>query len=274
MKGNKIDELFQKGLSSNKISAPSTAWDQIETQLPTKSKKGIYFWVSIAASILLVFAFGWIMINKSDSEVSTKNALSQKTEVKEEANKNGQEAPGEAKPAILTPEELKPQELVAEATATPEVKEDESKVTQIQEETDEVVPAITLSVANEESIVAREFMELKMIEVPKRLAPKFYISERMAQMSLMIDPSIDLDSFIKSNQVVADLPQKKKRFSLLSGLVTVAKGVNSGKIGLSEMRKSKNDFFNNDLKYGSAEGEDDEDLDDDLDNEDDNLDKK
>ena len=58
-------------------------------------------------------------------------------------------------------------------------------------------------------------------------------------------------------------PQKKKKFSLLSGIVTVAKGVNSGKLALSEMRKSKNDFFNNDLKYGSKEGE--EDLDDDLD---------
>ncbi len=274
MKGNNIDELFQKGLSSNKISAPSTAWDKIETQLPTKSKKGIYFWVSIAASILLIFAFGWIMINKSDSEVSTRNTLSQNTEVKEEAPKTNLETPEEAKPEIFTPQELKSQELVAEVAVTPEVKEDESIVTQIEEKVEEVVPTITQPVIDDKSIEIREFMELEMIEIPKRLAPKFYISERMTQMNLMIDPTVDLDSFIKSNQVVADLPPKKKRFSLLNGLVTVAKGVNSGKIGLSEMRKSKNDFFNNDLKYGSAEGEEDEDLDEDLDNEEDNLDKK
>lgn len=273
MKGNKIDELFQKGLSSNKISAPSTAWDQIESQLPNKSKKGIYFWISIAASVLLIFAFGWTIINRSGSEVSTDNMLSENTEAKEVTKPTPETSTDKQKPEILTPEELKPQELVAENTQNPVIQENTSVPAKIQHEADEVLPVATESVSDDEPSVVREFIELEMIKISERHAPKFYITERMARMNLMIDPSIDLDSFIKSNQVIADLPQKKKRFSLLSGLVTVAKGVNSGKIGLSEMRKSKNDFFNNELKYGSSEGEE-EDLDDDLDNEEDNLDKK
>jgi len=55
--------------------------------------------------------------------------------------------------------------------------------------------------------------------------------------------------------------------------VSVAKGVNGGKLALSEIRKSKNNFFTNDLKYGSSEGED-EDLEDNLDEQEDNLNKK
>ena len=43
----------------------------------------------------------------------------------------------------------------------------------------------------------------------------------------------------------------KKKFSLMSGIVSVAKGVNEGTKALSEMRKSKIEFVNSELKYGS-----------------------
>ncbi|MBO3700211.1 hypothetical protein [Roseivirga sp. E12] len=274
MKGNKIDDLFRKGLSSNKISAPSTAWEKIETQLPTKSKKGIYFWISIAASILLVFAFGWIMLANSGSEMLPTDGLSQNVKPETEKLEPAQKSPEPVQSPIIAPEVKEPQQLVAENTqeSKPE-KEDEVISAPSREAVNHVVSSNEQPAEDIQDIVVREPLNIEMISISQRFAPKFYITERMAQRNLMIDLSIDLDSFINSNTVVADIPEKKKRFSLLSGLVTVAKGVNSGKIGLSEMRKSKNDFFNNDLKYGSDEGEE-EDLDEDLDKEEDDINKK
>jgi hypothetical protein len=44
---------------------------------------------------------------------------------------------------------------------------------------------------------------------------------------------------------------KKKRFSMVDGIISLAKGVNSAKETLSEIRTVKNDFVSKELKYGS-----------------------
>lgn len=276
MKDNKIDDLFRKGLASHKISAPSNAWDKIESQLPKQSKKGIYFWISIAASLALVFTFGWIMISNSNSEELLNESLSNNTvEVEKEDASPSQETPKTSPSDIVTPEEINGENLVAESTS--------GKDKQEQIANRNITPSITvnpqilqLNAQIEESVqevTTLEIKEIELIKIDQRFAPRFEIIESIAQNNFMIDFSVDLEAYLNSPQNTSELPGKRKRFSLLSGIVSVAKGVNGGKLALSEIRKSKNNFFTNDLKYGSSEGED-EDLDGDLDKQEDNLNKK
>ncbi|MFT6871835.1 MAG: hypothetical protein ACJAVN_000839 [Roseivirga sp.] len=271
MKDNKIDDLFRKGLASHKISAPSNAWDKIESQLPKQSKKGIYFWISIAASLALVFTFGWIMISNFNSEELLNESLSNNTvEVEKEDASPSQETPKTSPSEIVTPEEINGENLVAESTSDMEEKDNNIPSATVNPQILQLNAQIEASV---QEVTTLEIKEIELIKIDQRFAPRFEIIESIAQNNFMIDISVDLEAYLNSFPVTSELPDKRKRFSLLSGIVNVAKGVNSGKIALSEMRKSKNDFFTNDLKYGSSEGED-EDLEDNLDKQEDNLNKK
>lgn len=276
MKDNKIDDLFRKGLASHKISAPSNAWDKIENELPKQSKKGVYFWISIAASITLVFTVGWSLLSNANSDDLLNENLSNITVETEKKDTNPlKETPKASLPDMITPEDGVAKNLVAKSTSDKDEQEQSADRNSMPPVT--VNPNILqLNAQIEESIqegTTLEFKEIELIKMDRRFTPKFEIIESMAQNDFIIDFSVDLEAYLNSFPITSELPDKRKRFSLLSGIVNVAKGVNSGKIALSEIRKSKNDFFANDLKYGSSEGED-EDLEDDLDKQEDNLNKK
>lgn len=277
MKGNKIDDLFREGLASHKISAPSNAWEKIETQLPSQSKKGIYFWLSIAASLALVFTFGWIMINNSGSEEVINKKLSADNSILEKNDNSAvQKSPQAPAIEVVTPAALDTKALVAEVTPDKNKQEQKAIVSNAIDNASTTAQVVNLSAqveANNLEVVTKEFKEIELIKIDRKFAPKFQIVESIAQNNFMIDMSIDVEAYINSHQTISELPSKRKRFSLLSGIANVARGVNNGKIALSEIRKSKNEFVNNDLKYGSKEGED-EDLDEDLEKQEDNLDKK
>lgn len=276
MKGNKIDDLFREGLASHKISAPSNAWEKIETQLPSQSKKGIYFWLSIAASLALVFTFGWIMINNANSvDIINQNLSAENSTIEKNNNDAVQKDTPAPKLEMAPPAALDTKALVAEVIPD-KSKEEQEKINTGFVKTSITSPIVNLTAqteANNLEVVSKEFKEIELITIDRRFAPKFQIVESIAQNNFMIDMSIDVEAYINSHQAISELPSKRKRFSLLSGIANVARGVNNGKIALSEIRKSKNDFVNNDLKYGSKEGED-EDLDEDLEKQEDNLDKK
>lgn len=251
MKGNNIDDLFRNGLGSHKITPPSDAWSKIESQLPKKSKKGVYFWLSIAASIILVFTFGWIILSNSQESQSVDNTLQAKQDVTLENN-------SPAAIPVIEPENIASitpnKQLVVQApakVATPEISEAPST---------SAVEEIGKLQANNSS--KEEFLEeeqiIELIKIDIKTLPSFYVSQEMSYDSFDRDISINLEAYISSYQILTLEPTKKKKFSLLSGIVNVAKGVNSGKLALSEIRKSKNDFFNKDLKYGSKEGEPEE----------------
>lgn len=277
MKGNKIDDLFRKGLASHKISAPSNAWEKIETQLPSQSKKGIYFWLSIAASLVLVLTFGWIMINSSSSEdVINKNLSAENSIIEKDDNNAVQKSPQAPVLEMATPAELDTKALVAEVTPDKNKQDQKAIIANPIDDASRTPQIINLKAKVETvnlEVVPTEFKEIELIKIDRRFAPKFQIVESIAQNNFMIDMSIDVEAYINSHQAISELPNKRKRFSLLSGIANVARGVNNGKIALSEIRKSKNEFVNNDLKYGSKEGED-EDLDEDLDKQEDNLNKR
>ncbi len=276
MKDDKIDDLFRKGLASHKISAPSNAWDKIENELSKQSKKGIYFWISIAAAITLVFTVSWSLLSNANSDDLLNENLSNITVETEKKDANPlKETPKASLPDMITHEDGVAKNLVAKSTS--------GKDKQEQIANRNITPSITvnpqilqLNAQIEESVqevTTLALKEIELIKIDQRFAPRFEIIESIAQNNFMIDFSVDLEAYLNSPQITPELPGKRKRFSLLSGIVSVAKGVNGGKLALSEIRKSKNNFFTNDLKYGSSEGED-EDLEDDLNKQEDNLNKK
>lgn len=262
MKGNKIDDLFRTGLESHKTPPPSTAWDKIESQLPKESKKGIYFWFSLAASIILIFTFGWIMIQKDQgTQESSEDVLaSQKATIKKVEPKKEKDLQDQIK--IVPPSELKQQDLVAKKTSPVRIKKAHAPKFKMPSVPVEAVKNANLAVTDRASLPV-ELVNITLIKVDIKSVPRFFIAEQMSQNAFMKDLSVDLESYLNSYQALVAEPSKRRRFSLLNGIVTVAKGVNNSKIALSEMRKSKNDFFNNDLKYGSKEG-DPEEIEDDL----------
>jgi hypothetical protein len=51
---------------------------------------------------------------------------------------------------------------------------------------------------------------------------------------------------------------RKKKFSMMDGLISIAKGVSKTKETLSDLRTTKNEFVANELKYGSIDQEEEE----------------
>ena len=54
--------------------------------------------------------------------------------------------------------------------------------------------------------------------------------------------------------------QNKKKFSMMDGLISIAKGVSKTKETLSDLRTAKNEFVTNELKYGSIDQEEEENI--------------
>ncbi len=59
-----------------------------------------------------------------------------------------------------------------------------------------------------------------------------------------------MDVSMAEYDVVSIETSKKRKFSMLDGIVSLAKGVNSAKETLSDIRTVKNDFVSKELKYG------------------------
>ncbi len=266
MKGNKIDDLFREGLASHKTVPPLAAWDKIESQLPKKSKKGVYFWLSVAASIVLILSFGWMAIQNSPNENgSIEESLASEIDTPEKSITEETDSPDVQKIDIEKTPELDKVDLVAENPTPVRVKKDAKQHGfKLSEKSTAPVKNKNLYAEVKGSPDTNEIIEIHPIRVDIKSAPRFFIAEQMSQNNFMKDFTVDIESYMSSYQILTGEPTKRKRFSLISGIVTVAKNVNSSKLSLSEMRKSKNDFFNNDLKYGSKEG-DPEGSDDDLD---------
>ncbi|OEJ99471.1 hypothetical protein [Roseivirga misakiensis] len=265
MKGNKTDDLFRNGLGSHKITPPSTAWDKIESQLPKKSKKGIYFWMSVAASILIILSFGWVIINKNNSEIGVDSKERQagiKPAIIEEPTLKQADEPSVDKAAPASPTQLVTKSLPSNLKPKNDLpkKEQKSAIVPAQTALDNNLQA---SVEVEEATENKELIRIDRLTIDFNTQQSF-IANNTFKLSPINDTEVNLSSYINSYEIMTMQSSKRKRLSLLSGIVNVAKGVNNSKIALSEMRKSKNDFFNNDLKYGTKEAEA-EDIDQDLD---------
>ena len=64
MTKHKIDDLFKQKLVGHESQPSPAAWSKLESQLNKDKKKGVVFWVGMAASIALLITFGWLMLSE------------------------------------------------------------------------------------------------------------------------------------------------------------------------------------------------------------------
>lgn len=258
MKDNRLDELFRNELESHKITPPQNAWAKIEEGLPNKNKKGAYFWLSIAASIMLLATIGWLTFSNGNiAQQATQEVLS---EVKTEVAPSTTAQSNDLKPKVdistdaektielidPVPTESKTFALVAVANAS-------------KENADEVQESViedSQSLINENLRLAIDVIQPKDFKKPN------FIVSNFSALKINLNTDILMQSVMLSPEEFEEIESERdRRPSFISGIVSVARGVNSGTKALSEIRKSKNEFITNDLKYGqktdgSVEGTD------------------
>jgi len=245
MKGNNIDELFRNGLESHKITAPESAWGKLEAQLPQKNKKGAYFWLSIAASIVLLATIGWLAFNNQNSlEGINKEVLSNKPAQIDE--------PGKSQNA-QQPEEIIPSEEAQEKEELVEPVQDKvSSMPRLVAQRDLKKPADLTDQVQEAIESASDNFSLKIEMIrPSTLKPQVLVSN-FSHLRFSVNSQALMDGILLTEDEFRAMEQEgKKKFGFLNSIVSVAKSVNNGTKALSEMRKSKNEFVTNDLKYGA-----------------------
>ena len=246
MKGNQIDDLFRQKLSHQKLNPPPAAWSAIEQNLPGKKKKGAYFWMSIAASILVIFTLGWLLLDKGqDSLVTEQDALA-KTKSKTPVEFK---TPAEAeKPAqTLVTEEKTTPEVLQESVEEPAV---QKLVAKVQDNIDALKETLSpTDVTIEELVLRQPVNEVALIIIDKRMAPGIMRTELKDHMMM----PLELSAYYIPYTEDLELSPKKKKFRVLNGIISIAKEVNSSKLSFSELRNAKNNWVVDDLKYGSKE---------------------
>lgn len=260
MKDNKIDDLFRQKLSHQKLTPPPSAWTAVEQNLPGEKKKGVYFWISIAAGLLLICTLGWVMLSGERTTTIPAQATASKEQQTEpiKKDKTGKQTmvasdDDEAQtkqPDILKAEIQEPSQTQMVAS-TNKKQENNTSVTTI-------AAAQNNTPVNDgaETIDKREMLIISPIKLKDHLS----INRMAGEFEFdMIMPITLTDYHIPYSEDLKPIP-KKKKFRVLNGIISIAKEVNSSKLSLSELRNAKNNFVTDDLKYGTKtdEGVDDD----------------
>ncbi|WP_422354864.1 hypothetical protein [Roseivirga pacifica] len=238
MKDNKLDELFKQGLQDHKLTPPSAAWDRIEANVaPKKSKRGFYI-LSIAASICLVCVASWLFVQNSQNSDSELTAKTEATTPKVEADTKA------AQPIDAAEEKEEQNAIQPIAPAIQQVLVAQQQTKQTQAAPFKQDPLIQPSFEGSQRVLIASLEPAQLQARSAKPALKF---------SILMNSSVSefvTASFKYTND---ESLMNKKKFSLMNGIVSVAKGVNEGTKAISEMRKSKIEFVNSELKYGADE---------------------
>ncbi|GAB5523237.1 MAG: hypothetical protein Roseis2KO_11090 [Roseivirga sp.] len=258
MKDNKIDELFRQKLSHQKLTPPPSAWAAVEQNLPGEKKKGIYFWISVAAGLLLICTLGWVMLSGEQTRTipdQTTASTEQQPELIKE-NQTGSQAmvasndEAKAEQSDMLKDEIREPSQTQMVASTDKRKESNT--------TPNIVAAENNTPINdaEQLISKREILIISPIKLKDHLT----INSLAREIEFdMIMPLTLTDYHIPYSEDLKPI-QKKKKFRVLNGIISIAKEVNSSKLSLSELRNAKNNFITDDLKYGTKtdEGVDDD----------------
>ncbi|MFT6216373.1 MAG: hypothetical protein ACJAS3_002783 [Roseivirga sp.] len=245
MKGNKIDDLFRERLASDKITPPAGLWDKVEGNLDGK-RKGVYFWLGIAAGILILLTVGKLVIDNGQEQQISKEALqaSKAIETPKIALEKNQAvipiSPSKEQNLLEKREDI----MAPQVISAPIMKTQRNLVANIS------LPQKTtlLSPLEEKPIDQRDLVSaIAKIDINQSLTMNTRIVLR--QPTILAFPSQNVSNAHMDLSAVEI--QKKRKFGMLDGIISIAKGVNSAKETLSEIRTLKNDFVSKELKYGS-----------------------
>ncbi|MGW8122369.1 hypothetical protein ACV07N_06875 [Roseivirga echinicomitans] len=235
MKGDQLDDLFREKLRQHKITPPANAWGKIEGNLEPK-KKGAFFWLSIAASIAIVLTLGGIYV----SQIKTSSPELEQLQANKEITKEDVKAPEATIPKNeVAPEEDQTQQKEADnglQVISPQPLAAPSKlVSQLAKK-----PSLEIT---EPVRATRTIINIDKIDINQALT----VSLSADFDYLKLDPLALRDFTNESYEI--DMPRKNK-FSMIDGLISIAKGVSKTKETLSDLRATKNEFVTNELKYG------------------------
>lgn len=218
-----IDDLFREGLSSRKLVAPASAWEAIENNIDQKSKKPrtVYLISAIAASICLLCAATWIV-----SENNSTPALNGQVH---QVSKNSL-----AEIQLPSAKNIPMRLNITFKKQLPQ----QAQVLQRKFNTPDVAIA-----------AKEEFISIGIQATNKKLLVSAFNDSEL----LLNKPQFTLPI----HTVFEDAP-KGMRSRFIRGVFSMAKGVYQGKETLSGLRKSKIEFIQDDLKYGSEKESEEE----------------
>lgn len=244
MKGNNIDELFRQKLEHQKIAPPANAWEKVESNLEGK-KKGVYFWLSIAASALVICTLAGLFL--SQPKKPTSNDQLQANSVKEEPVEVDKEEPQQTQ-TTAQQEADKGRQQEEAAAPIKQLSSPPQLIAKLDSKPTKLNPV--------QNIVVRQ--NVKTVSIQKiDININLSINTMASFKSESVMP-ITLTDYYGSTFVESEVEaSKKKRFSLMDGIISIAKGVNTAKETISDLRSAKNEFVTNELKYGSTESETD-----------------
>lgn len=215
-----IDDLFREGLTSRKIIPKSEAWEAIQENLNQNktSSKRTYFLIAVAASVCLLCAATWTYVNTERTKTSQSASL-QMASIKKKTSLFVVDKTPELRINLPASRLMHQQGLYGQS---------------IPKALGTTEPAAYLITRNHQVVIHSIEKTLSSMPVESQIART---------------PYFNLSSHIRNPETL--LQPRGIRFNLIKGVVSMAKGVNDGKKAISEMRKSKIEFINEDLKYGS-----------------------
>lgn len=257
MSNKELDHLFKNKLEEFEKNPPQDLWNQIDEQLEPSRKKPIVWFLSIAASIILLFTIGLtILLNEDKSSVENDDLLAtnqtsdqviDKT-IKEKELKDKIEAPlvemtenttaitDDKAPQRASSENNVPtQNQIVEKEKRTATTENHASITNAQPEV--IQP---LKAKKEENIILE-------LDQSKNIAQKIEVDATAFDNSTSTSSNgksivFDISEFSDKNTVAQNIDEEKKE-SKLKKLFNIAKDIKQGESGIKNLREAKNDLF-------------------------------
>lgn len=267
MSNKELDSLFRNKLGELERSPKADSWDKIQGQLNTEKSKGGWFFMRIAATLLLLITFGAVYWLNQD-EVEDKPMVAEKT-VKEEI----EEIPTQS--SDFTHSVEPDQNTDASVAITHDKVNDnqtdnkaEEGLIRKQENTKKKIkrsPKPNRYIQKQMEIIPDSFEEniaqVETQEVPEKLSEKQEVIEKI-ELNAQTDATpttaiasseqyasstgstlvFDIDDLDAPREVVkVESPSDRKRG--LKRILELVKEVKNGEKGLSDLRESKNELL-------------------------------
>lgn len=234
MKGNQIDDLFRQKLAHQKLNPPPAAWSTLEQHLPTRKKKVGYLLMGIAASLLLIFTAGWLLTGQNA------DIIAPQTQAQVEESKTvGAFLKAEKTVTVEKSGEAKQKQMAKPALASPVArnKKDTPKFT--GQKTKDKFPVA-------QSPIRPSIAGIQPIATNQRQA-----SLMSANLNFDMVMPMDLSAYYATQNEDFKLARRKKKFRVINSIISIAGEVDLSKLSFSELRKAKNNFVEDGLKYGN-----------------------
>jgi len=247
MNGNQLDDLFKQKLGYQKLTPPANGWDQIDTNLKDHKRKSPVLWLKIAASAILIFTIGWLLIPSQSNIVApgvaakvVEDTSPEVNEIKNDQNivqpssQNGLATISDQPQKVRIPANKLTQgktNILLVALNNNDQKTSSQSFLTFERESLEIIPLLDLSFSSSVSVMSRNYSSQVL---PLDLGLMFSYSEE------------------KNEEF-----KKSRKHRMFNNIISIAKGVNKSKLGFEDIRNAKNGFVNDELKYGVRETDED-----------------